>query len=69
MNTLRHCHSLPTSAIFVEQLIIRIAEKVAVTCLALKKPIVYYKETRLHLCERTNMVAIHVGSTIFQKRK
>jgi hypothetical protein len=34
MNILRHCHSLPTSASFVEQLIIRIAEKVAVTCLA-----------------------------------
>ena len=34
MNILRHCHSLPTSAIFVEQLIIRIAENVAVTCLA-----------------------------------
>ena len=72
MNILRHCHSLPTSVIFIEQLINRIAEKVAVTCLALKlesAPIVYYKETRLHLCERTNMVAIYVGSTIFQKRK
>lgn len=36
MNILRHCHSLPTSVIFIEQLINRIAEKVAVTCLALE---------------------------------
>jgi hypothetical protein len=35
MNILRH-RSLSTSAIFVEQLIIRIAEKVAVTCLVLE---------------------------------